>query len=300
MNRPKIPHLFGGLILTASCLFLAWQVMAVWQKLPELNVSTTFIRAVAVISFGYTALLSLLAIAWGCLMRALSPDSHLTLEQYWRIFMRMQAPKYLPGNIFHYLGRVELLVRKRVPSHTVVLSLLHEGLLLVAVALLLGAVGLWQAALALGEFTTRFTVVATICLGALPLLWMFYKRRSSKWREARGLGRSWLMAGTLYALFFLSIAGILWWLAQLAGHTLPVGLCLAAATVPWLLGFVTPGAPGGLGVREAAMLILLKPVMSPADGLLLVMALRLVTLFGDLFALPLSYMSFRCRGRAQQ
>lgn len=298
MTDSPLWRLLGVLLLAVSSLFLVWQVMAVWQKLPQLSVSAAFVRAVVAAAFGYTLPLSLLAMAWGGLMRVLSPDHHLPWSRYWRIFMRMQAPKYLPGNIFHYVGRVELLGRQGVPRQTAVLGLVHEGVLLAAVALVFGAAGLWLTSMALGEFTTRFSVVAAICLGALPVLWIFYRRRAGEWRKTVMLGRAWLLAGTLYLLFFLFMAAVLWMLAQLAGHALPPGLCLAAATVPWLLGFVAPGAPGGLGVREAVMLMLLKPVIPAVDALLLVLALRLVTLFGDLLALPLSYLPLR--GEARQ
>lgn len=306
MSRAGLPvnnvafRLLGGAILVASCLFLAWQVRGAWAQLSGVSISTGFVAVAAIAAVAYTGLLSLLAVAWWWLVRALLPEHIPALHECWRIFMRMQALKYLPGNVFHYLGRVELLGREGVPRNAALLSLLHESILLAVAALLLGAGGLWQAALALGEFETRFMVVAAVCLAGLPLLWMYHRRRSSEWHEAVALERSWLVVGALYALFFLSMTGLLWLLAQLAGHALPTGLCLAATTVPWLLGTVTPGAPGGLGVREAAMLILLKPVMSPADGLLLVIALRLVTLFGDLVALPISYAPFRGHGRASR
>lgn len=294
--QPKVLHFFGGLVLIASCLFLAWQVMAVWQQLPQLSVSATFIWAVAVASAAYTGMLSLLAVAWWRLVQAVLPDKHLPLGECWRIFMRTQAPKYLPGNIFHYIGRMELMQRRDIARTTITLSLLHESFLLMTAALLLGAVGLWQTVLGEGEIMGHFALIAFACLAALPLLWFLQRRRVRDWGGTGTPGQAWLAAGALYGLFFLLMAAILWLLAQLAGHALPIALCLAAATVPWLLGFVTPGAPGGLGVREAAMFMLLKPVMTPADGLLLVLALRLVTLFGDLWALPLSYMPIRFRG----
>jgi uncharacterized membrane protein YbhN (UPF0104 family) len=49
-----------------------------------------------------------------------------------------------------------------------------------------------------------------------------------------------------------------------------------------LAGFVVPGSPAGVGVREAVLVLTLEPHL-PSDGaLLLALSLRLVTTFGDL------------------
>lgn len=304
MGRPVLSmgtfsfRLLGAAILVVSCLFLASQVKGAWLQLPELSIPTTLIWAVVIASAVYTGMLSLLAVAWGRLTQALASNKQIPLGEYWRIFMRTQAPKYLPGNIFHYLGRIELLGRKGMPRATVTLSLLYESFLLMAVALLFGALGLWLTSLGQEEIMERFKLIAVACLAALILLWVLQRRRARNLGGKGMPGQSWAVAIALYALFFMMMAAILWSLAQLAGHALPLAMCLAATAVPWLLGFVTPGAPGGLGVREAVMLMLLELLMSSADGLLLAIALRLVTLFGDLWALPLSYAKYRYRGEA--
>ena len=54
----------------------------------------------------------------------------------------------------------------------------------------------------------------------------------------------------------------------------------------WLIGFITPGAPGGIGVREASVLVTTSAIMGPGPALLFAAATRIVTLGGDaLFAL---------------
>jgi len=52
-----------------------------------------------------------------------------------------------------------------------------------------------------------------------------------------------------------------------------------------VVGFVTPGAPGGLGVREGLMLLMLAPVYSTASSAILVIALRIATTLGDVLIL---------------
>jgi glycosyltransferase 2 family protein len=61
---------------------------------------------------------------------------------------------------------------------------------------------------------------------------------------------------------------------------------LAITTAAWVLGFVVPGAPGGVGVREAVMIVLLEPTIGQADSVALALIYRISTTAGDaLFAL---------------
>ena len=57
----------------------------------------------------------------------------------------------------------------------------------------------------------------------------------------------------------------------------PVGM----AALAWMAGFVTPGAPAGLGVREAVLLALLERLLTPQQALLVVVLWRVVTTLGD-------------------
>jgi hypothetical protein len=64
----------------------------------------------------------------------------------------------------------------------------------------------------------------------------------------------------------------------------------------WIAGFVTPGAPGGLGIREAAM-VMLDGSSAPARMLVVTAAMfRLVTFAGDLLCFALGRLLFRETG----
>jgi uncharacterized membrane protein YbhN (UPF0104 family) len=76
-------------------------------------------------------------------------------------------------------------------------------------------------------------------------------------------------------------------LTVLAGGLFPAqshdfALLTAAFTIAWAIGFVTPGAPAGLGVREALLLLMLTQPLGAADASLLILALRVATTLGDM------------------
>src|SRR3546814_9620714 len=58
-------------------------------------------------------------------------------------------------------------------------------------------------------------------------------------------------------------------------------LITSAFALSWVLGFLAPGAPAGLGAREGIMLLLLHG-SAPAEALLIfVLLARVVTVLGD-------------------
>jgi len=67
-------------------------------------------------------------------------------------------------------------------------------------------------------------------------------------------------------------------------------LLIAAFALAWVVGFVTPGAPGGLGVREGLMLLMLAPVYTAASAGVLVIALRIATTLGDVMILTVGVL----------
>jgi hypothetical protein len=64
----------------------------------------------------------------------------------------------------------------------------------------------------------------------------------------------------------------------------------------WLAGFVTPGAPGGLGVREAILVMALEGTLGKGGALAAAALFRAATTLGDV-ALYLAALVIRGNGR---
>jgi hypothetical protein len=93
-------------------------------------------------------------------------------------------------------------------------------------------------------------------------------------------------AALLYAAFFV-IGGVLLWLLTLAAGgpgpgTPGLPISISALALAWIAGFVTPGLSAGFGVREAVLIVVLQSSLDREAGVLVALALRLVTLAGDL------------------
>jgi len=70
-------------------------------------------------------------------------------------------------------------------------------------------------------------------------------------------------------------------------------LIVGVFAIAWLAGFVVPGAPGGLGVREAILVAGLSPVYGEPTALALTVASRLCFIVGDGLAFVLGLLAYR-------
>ena len=107
-------------------------------------------------------------------------------------------------------------------------------------------------------------------------------------------------SAALYTLY-LVVSGTIFVAAYgLAGGSTDFTLYPAIAgayVIARLVGLLTPGAPAGLGVREAVLLFLLGG-LSPGPVILLAVVIgRAITVLGDLFFLPAGRLLVECTGQ---
>ena len=59
-------------------------------------------------------------------------------------------------------------------------------------------------------------------------------------------------------------------------------LLISAISIAFIAGFVMPGAPAGIGIREYVFIELLAPYISRSDALILILGLRIINILGDI------------------
>lgn len=282
-------------------LCFGWVLWPILRHAAELRrgVDGGVLAAATVLGAVYYTLLSvLLALAWWWLAGIYGGRPRL--RACYSIYSRSQLAKYLPGNAFHYVSR-QLLGREAGLSHQALVAsgLLELGSLLLA-AVLTSGVGLlyfgasappaaWPWALALGFASLLAWPGLDLALRRLSFSarWMEELPHLSVSRTLGLLGPSLV----LHLLFFLGTGGLL------AGLLAPLGTDLAARAgqwlwvypVAWMAGFVSVGAPAGVGVREAVLTLELDGMLGPARAAAVALALRLATTGGDLLTAGLGW-----------
>lgn len=211
----------------------------------------------------------LLALAWWRLLHHLG----VSVTRGWalRTYAVSQLAKYVPGNIFQFAGRQAIGVAAGIGNGPLAKSTALElGLIAIGGALFAPLV----VPLLAGQLgTAAISVIAFVVL-AIAAFWL-----------AARVGSAALGAASLYYLAFLALSGLVFAATfGIAGGTLSgAGLpgIVGAYVLAWLAGLVTPGAPAGIGVREAVLLFLLAGFAEPSVILLAVVIGRAVTVVGD-------------------
>lgn len=281
----------------ASLLFLARFASGVLAGEPDVfAVSPAGWVSVGGSALAFASTAVFLVLGWRSLLAHMSHP--LPLAASARVLCITQIAKYLPGNVGHHVGRVALARRSlAVPPTLTAISIAQESALACLASLLVGAAGYaWQPALKLPFATAaidvRYGLAIVIGIGLLAL-GMVNGARHSRLRSRpmlAGLIRvtpSWpaVRAALPFYLATSLVNGIAVFLAASAVATVhaPDAVLLTGAyALSWMVGFLIPGAPGGLGVRESALILLLGNAY-PADTILAISLLsRLATVAADL------------------
>lgn len=283
----------GWAIVLVACGFALERIIATraWTVAAEAGPQLWVATGVGAVVIGLASFL--LAIAWTLSLRWAGGPA-VPAPICIGIYVRSLLAKYLPGNLFSLVARHILARRAGVPHGALVWAAGLELLLqLVAATLVALPGGLSRLGPALGGARPAF-VVGVIAAVPMTLLLL---RLTPAWRRLQKLQlqhRPWryLVAALLSHLgFFLVCGTVLWALVQAAASAdrqLPFLDTVAVAAAAWILGFVTPGASAGLGVREAVLIALLTPTAGAGPAALVSILYRVVTVLGDCFAFVLS------------
>ncbi|MEN9216516.1 MAG: hypothetical protein Q6K90_04230 [Gloeomargarita sp. HHBFW_bins_162] len=199
------------------------------------------------------------------------------------LYVQTNLAKYIPGNVWHFYGRIQAAQRCHIPVGVVIVSILLEALLLVAVAVIVGATR-WETWLwPVGALLMVLVALHPSCLNRL-LGWV--GRRKAKGAVLPPI-RSYPLPLLLGALGFMGLRGggfllVLGAWLPLRWQELPH--LLGAFGLAWLLGFIVPLAPGGLGVFEATLTASLVGIVPTEIVLAAAVGYRLVSLIAEVAA----------------
>lgn len=253
------------------------------------------------------SLLSLVVngVAWAMALRWLGHQPRWAVVV--QLFLASNLRKYLPGGVWHLLARLQALRAPAAGAGVQPAPLTHPLATAPAlVAVLLDPVLMAVAALALvpfGGWQAGFGLLAPLALLLLLPRWLnpllvALERRRERQLQQRGLlvaeadpgpplqlppGYPWpplLLELAFVLLRFLGFACCVQ--AFDLAYALSWGSWLAGFALAWTAGLVVPGAPGGLGVFEAVLLLRLSVAVPEAPLLALAISYRLITAMADL------------------
>lgn len=295
LNIKKLLKLAGHLVVILALAFVVKKIIEMDIKPGDLS-SPSVIGAFALSLVIQVAQIIIACFPWLMFTRSLS-GRKIHYSAAMPVYTQSNIYKYLPGNVFQYVGRNKLAADMDISHVDVACATILDVFFCVfwtgtVSVILLGS----KIAELLDKYGRNLFIAGVagilLLIAAFAVVWLkfrgrlqSYLSRYSKAFEKRN--RPQLLSGIFYyfahnivsvAMYFCCMAMIV---PQAGAKEL---LTLTGAFMfAWIIGFVTPGAPGGIGIREGVMMFVCGN--SYADRILLfVLVMRIASVFADVVA----------------
>ena len=265
------------------------------DRIPPLEGGIGTWLAVGISLLGVVLTILIIGLFW----RALLADQGVPVRRYTaiRIVAVSQIGKYLPGNLGHYVGRAGMARANGIPlgvaTSTTLLEILWTaalgaGLTAMAIGLLSAGsgsalaslVGPWQ--LLLGCLVLVIAPWPAILILNRVLPGLSQRLNNGKlmtvpsFRVAMQVGIGLLLCFVMLGVSVTAQVRGLFGVDE--GH---VGMFVLLFAAAWTAGYLVPGAPGGVGVREGLIVGLFAPVIGGGAAVGLAVSSRVLTIAGD-------------------
>ena len=288
-----------GLSIVLASYFFYFTISTLKNYNIQVYITPNLILSIISAALLYSLCIPISGWAWHILLRGMGVT--WKPEKLSAIMGVTQIAKYIPGNIGQHIGRAALTLAKGMSVGAYTGSVLIETALAMSASFFVGIffilISPAPSSHILVEYrATLFLIAIGLALCTIALPWLILK--INKFTQHQFFGMKWQiqeitspgytaigLAFFGYCLNYAVIGLGLWLISLVVDGNIQFDYFYLTAVfaLSWLLGFITPGAPAGLGVREGIMALLLSGA-GPSDAvLLMIAAMRFATIAGDGF-----------------
>jgi len=222
------------------------------------------------------------------------------------VYTKSNLAKYIPGNFMHFAGRNLLGSELGVTQKQLAVSTFLEVFFLVGIGMILSIILggtqffdiMLYYILQLHVYLIGAIVIVFLSIACVFIVFVYNKRLvlleyiNMLWKELIICLPKLLILYTVSLLIpALVLVYLLNWDSSLTIYRL--SLIIPAYIISWIVGFIIPGAPGGLGIRESILIVMLDQLYGGEKIVLAVILQRLISIFGDVFAFLISVIQNR-------
>jgi glycosyltransferase 2 family protein len=272
--------------LAVVAVFFAVTLTARWREVISLKWQPrpgVFALGCVLLGVSY----ALVACVWGFALRRAAGTPVAAGARIW--FLSNLA-RYVPGNVWSFVGAVELARREGVARPVTLAVMAYTQVLSVGVALLAGLPVLLAERARLGRPALLGAVAVAVVAGVAAA----FRRQllALARRRLPGLGDAELVPapGTVallavgYAAYW-AVTGLAFAALVASAYRLSPGdvpLVVAAYAAAYAVGFLSLLTPAGLGVREGVLVIALSPVLPAGPALVVALVSRVWMMVAEL------------------
>lgn len=298
-NYKKIAKYIGNVLTVLAIVFIGYKLLhsdidynILFNCYSDLQILTVFVIYVIVLLF--------FPIGWLKILNTESSVGYRTVNYIWQ---KSNLMKYIPGNIFQFVGRNEIVCISNVGYKKVVLSTVVDY-----IAIFLGSVSLVTMSFFIcptfiiktnqlvNVLNIKILVIIFLMVFILILFFLKSNKRINiqiKQKDVLIVIRCMLFYIGIFILF-----GLLFYITfriiykESTGYEELIQI-IGVYQVAWMIGFITPGAPGGVGVRETVGIILLGDLFTEKVVLEVFILYRVIGVFSEVVAFGVSVFCYR-------
>lgn len=296
-SATSLAGLVGSVVSISGVMFVGYFIWEHWNDLPTVDFSALSVLMALFCLILYLSSVLGNGVAWLILVRSTGASVQAQFAMW--VFLISQYGKYVPGNVWHFVSRASL-------SALGSIHLAQSSYVMMVETMMVATIGVMFSVFALAAGIFGYSVgaselaIAGLLIGILFLLfgpalilavakrfWKFWGRAPMP-VSIKAPRRSIVMVAALLSglglvinAFVLQLLGI--WL--LDDSVPPLLTLIGVFAFSWTAGFITPGAPGGVGVRDGLLVSLLVPIYGSAGAVTVALTHRMLSVFGDTVAL---------------
>lgn len=295
--KAKLIKVVGFILMFISFYYIYFSLIKAeinWHELMNLlNEKNIILISISLLL--YLFVLSISSAYWSYLLQSFSEIKHSKRSELMAVYAKSNIGKYLPGNFMQFVGRNLLANNLGYKHSNIILSTIYDMIYVVisGVLLLLFLSAFRLSNISLSNILSIpkdiYLITAVIIIILTPIILLLFKTQIIKFFQKNQIitrVKNSLWSGiSLYLIVFLilGLANLL--LLSLFSSEFTMNNyynILFVFIISWLIGFIVPGAPGGIGIREAIFIYLLSQNYQIVVVTMIPILFRIISIIGDL------------------
>lgn len=288
----KIMTWFGRILVVLSLFFIVRSLSGLDIKWESLKRPYLVIFKLLGLSFLIVLCNSMFAYVWKTYLDLLTGKKLPAIDIIY-IYLKSNIAKYLPGNVLQYVSRNVLGDKLHIGHKNILMATVMEVTTLFIETIVFSAAISWKSTCNVFEKLLNSYkvdqyilpgIVVVVAIAGMAVIYFVKKgwfHSIKKYVTVRSVGII-VRAFIIYGVIRLISAFILYYIFKvILGIDFSYSAVASADALSWLAGYVVPGAPGGIGIREVVLMWLLEAKCQKENIILVAVLLRLCAITGD-------------------
>ena len=293
------------IIIVSICIYFFYELTYEnLNEIPNLNVSSPLYLTFLISLFTFNSLL--LSFSWHIILQDSNiKSSYINNATFYHL---TQFGKYFPGNFGQYISRAYYAKSLNISVFKMINFIILESYWLLCAAVLI---------LFFIDFSlffdnhllavlNKFSLKVILFLASIysfynlyRLIIIFTKKNFSSlnkiFNNQLSIENNFLILTSYFFYFVISALLLMLFINEtLSYNNFTFFDFLGIVSFSWIIGFIIPGAPAGLGIREYSLVIMLSTIMPISIAISCSIIYRLLSLFSDVFLFTCSFIFKRC------